>query len=119
AGCTVVLKPAEQTPLTALALAELVTEAGFPPGVVNVVTGVGEVVGRRLVEHPDVNKIAFTGSHETAQDIIRRAAGTLKRVSAECGGKAPQVIFADADLERAIDNAAFAGFRRTGQSCTQ
>jgi (Z)-2-((N-methylformamido)methylene)-5-hydroxybutyrolactone dehydrogenase len=119
AGCTVVLKPAEQTSLTALALAGLIAEAGFPPGVVNVVPGVGEVVGRRLVEHPDVNKIAFTGSHETAQEIIRLAAGTLKRVSAECGGKAPQIIFPDADLNRAMDNAAFAAFRRTGQSCTQ
>jgi acyl-CoA reductase-like NAD-dependent aldehyde dehydrogenase len=119
AGCTVVVKPAEQTPLTALALGALITEAGFPPGVVNVVTGRGEVVGRRLAEHPDVDKIAFTGSHETARDIITRGAETMKRISVEAGGKAPQVIFADADLARAIDNAAFAGFRRTGQSCTQ
>jgi aldehyde dehydrogenase (NAD+) len=119
AGCTIVLKPAEQTPLTALALAHLIEEAGFPPGVVNVVTGIGEIVGRRLVEHPDVRKIAFTGSHETAADIMRRASGTLKKLSFECGGKAPQIIFADADLDRAIDNAAFAAFRRTGQSCTQ
>jgi aldehyde dehydrogenase (NAD+) len=119
AGCTIVVKPAEQTPLTALALGALVTEAGIPPGVVNVVTGRGEVVGRRMVEHPDVAKIAFTGSHETARDIISRASETMKRVSVEAGGKAPQVIFADADLPRAMDNAAFAGFRRTGQSCTQ
>lgn len=119
AGCTVILKPAEQTPLTALALAELIAEAGFPPGVVNVVTGIGEVVGRSLAQHPDVNKIAFTGSHQTAQEIIRNGASTLKRISAECGGKAPQIVFADADLTRAMDNAAFAGFRRTGQSCTQ
>jgi aldehyde dehydrogenase (NAD+) len=118
AGCTVVLKPAEQTPVTALALAELIDEAGFPAGVVNVVTGEGETVGRRLAEHPLVNKVAFTGSTEVAKEIIRVGADTMKKVSVEAGGKAPQVIFADAPLDRAMDNATFAAFRRSGQSCT-
>ncbi|MBX6379039.1 MAG: aldehyde dehydrogenase family protein, partial [Clostridia bacterium] len=102
AGCTVVLKPAEQTPVTALELARLVQEVGFPAGVVNVVPGYGPTAGARLVQHPGVNKIAFTGEHVTAQEIMRNAAGTLKRFSAECGGKAPHIVFADADLDQAL-----------------
>ncbi|MHB8499724.1 MAG: aldehyde dehydrogenase [Candidatus Acidiferrales bacterium] len=116
AGCTVVLKPAEQTPVTALEVARLVEEVGFPPGVVNVVPGYGRT-GQALVKHPGVNKVAFTGEHTTAQHILANAATTLKRVSVECGGKAPHIIFADADLESAVNVAAAAAFRRTGQSC--
>ncbi len=117
AGCTVVLKPAEQTPVTALVLAEVVDHVGFPPGVVNVVTGYGKTAGAALAAHPKVDKIAFTGEHTTAQSILTAAAKTLTRVSAECGGKAPHVVFADGDVERAVDATANAVFRRTGQSC--
>lgn len=116
-GNTVVLKPAEQTPLTALWLAELTREAGFPPGVVNVVTGYGEEAGAALVAHPDVDKIAFTGSTAVGQEIMRQSAGNLKKVSLELGGKSPNVIFADADLKRAIPNAFFGIFYNQGQVC--
>jgi len=117
AGCTVVLKPAEQTPLTALRLGELILEAGFPPGTVNICPGFGEVAGRALVQHPGVDAIAFTGSTEVGREIVRTSADTLKHVSLELGGKSPNIVFADADLETAAATAAFAIFWNTGQAC--
>jgi acyl-CoA reductase-like NAD-dependent aldehyde dehydrogenase len=116
-GNTVVLKPAELTPLTALRLGELALEAGIPEGVVNIVPGKGSVVGRRLVEHPDVAKIGFTGSTEVGQEVMRGAAGTIKRVTLELGGKSANVVFADADLERAAAAAPYAVFDNAGQDC--
>lgn len=116
-GNTVVLKPAEQTPLTALWLAELAKEAGFPPGVINVVTGYGEEAGAPLVAHPDVDKVAFTGSTAVGQEIMRQSAVNLKKVSLELGGKSPNVIFADADLKRAVHHAFFGIFYNQGQVC--
>lgn len=116
AGNTVVLKPAEQTPLTALRLGELMREAGFPPGVVNVVTGFGDA-GAAMTAHDGVDKIAFTGSTEVGKKIVTAAAGNLKKVSLELGGKAPNIIFADADLEAAAAGAAHAGFFNQGQCC--
>jgi acyl-CoA reductase-like NAD-dependent aldehyde dehydrogenase len=116
-GNTVVLKPAELTPLTALRLADLALEAGFPEGVVNVVTGPGSVVGRRLVEHPDVAKIGFTGSTEVGREVMKGAADTIKRVTLELGGKSANVIFADADLEAAAAAAPSAVFGNAGQDC--
>jgi phenylacetaldehyde dehydrogenase len=117
AGCTVVLKPAEQTPLSALRLAELITEVGFPPGVVNVVTGFGESAGGPLAAHPDVDKITFTGEHTTGQKIVEAAKGNLKRVSLELGGKSPTLVFADADLETALAGTHGAVFFNQGQCC--
>jgi phenylacetaldehyde dehydrogenase len=117
AGCTIVLKPAEQTPLTALRLGELVQEAGFPDGVVNIVAGFGETAGAALAAHPDVDKVAFTGSTEVGKLIIQAAAGNLKKVSLELGGKSPNVIMDDADLENAIPGAASAIFFNHGQCC--
>ena len=117
AGNTVVLKPAELTPLTALAFARLTEEAGIPAGVVNVLPGPGRVVGRRLVEHPGVAKIAFTGSTEVGRDIMRGAAGTIKRVTLELGGKSANIVFADADLEAAAAAAPAAVFGNAGQDC--
>jgi acyl-CoA reductase-like NAD-dependent aldehyde dehydrogenase len=116
-GNTVVLKPAELTPLSALCLAELALEAGIPEGVLNVVVGPGRVVGQRLVEHPDVAKIAFTGSTEVGASVMRGAADTIKRVSLELGGKSANVVFADADLERAAAAAPYAVFDNAGQDC--
>jgi betaine-aldehyde dehydrogenase len=116
-GNTVVLKPAELTPLSALRLAELVLEAGIPEGVVNVIVGKGSVVGRRLVEHPDVAKIGFTGSTEVGRSVMEGAAGTIKRVTLELGGKSANVVFADADLERAAAAAPYAVFDNAGQDC--
>jgi phenylacetaldehyde dehydrogenase len=116
AGCTAVLKPAEQTPLSALLLGELLLEVGFPEGVVNIVTGDG-TAGAALVDHPDVDKISFTGSTEVGKSIIRAAASNLKRVTLELGGKSPVVIFPDADIERAIDGAASGIFANSGQVC--
>src|SRR5499433_2243025 len=107
AGCTCVLKPAEQTPLTALELAKHFGDCGLPPGVVNVVTGFGESCGAPMVKHPDVNKIAFTGSAEVGKIIVKQAADTVKRVTLELGGKSPNIFFADADFEAAIDGALF------------
>ena len=118
AGNTVVLKPAEQTPVTAQALASLIEEAGFPAGVVNVVPGFGSVAGAALVSHPGVDKISFTGEHSTGQKIMAAAAATLKRVSLECGGKSPHIVFADANLDRALTVATHSAFRATGQSCS-
>jgi len=117
-GCTVVLKPAEQTPLTALRLGELITEAGFPDGVVNIVPGFGETAGAALAAHPDVDKIAFTGSTEVGRLIVAASTGNLKKVSLELGGKSPNVIFPDADLNCAIPGSASAIFFNQGQCCT-
>jgi acyl-CoA reductase-like NAD-dependent aldehyde dehydrogenase len=117
AGNTVVLKPAELTPLTALAFAALAEEAGIPPGVVNVLPGPGRLVGRRLVEHPKFAKIAFTGSTEVGREVMRGAAGTIKRVTLELGGKSANVVFADADLEAAAAAAPPAVFGNAGQDC--
>ncbi len=116
-GNTVVLKPAELTPLSALRLAELVLEAGIPEGVVNVLVGKGSVVGQRLIEHPDVAKIGFTGSTEVGRLVMQGAAGTIKRVTLELGGKSANVIFEDADLERAAAAAPYAVFDNAGQDC--
>jgi phenylacetaldehyde dehydrogenase len=116
-GCCVVLKPAEQTPLSALRLGELILEAGFPDGVVNIVPGFGETAGASLAAHDDVDKVAFTGSTEVGKLIVQAAAGNLKKVSLELGGKSPNVIFADADLEIAIPGAASAIFFNHGQCC--
>jgi acyl-CoA reductase-like NAD-dependent aldehyde dehydrogenase len=116
-GNTVVLKPAELTPLSALRLAELALEAGIPDGVVNVVVGKGSVVGRRLVEHPDVAKIGFTGSTEVGRGVMQGAAATIKRVTLELGGKSANVVFADADLEQAAAKAPYAVFDNAGQDC--
>lgn len=115
-GCTIVMKPAEQTPLSCLRMAELATEAGFPPGVINVVPGFGDT-GAALVKHPDVDKIAFTGSTETAQLIMRDAAQTLKRLTFELGGKSPNIVFADSDLDAAVAGAEFGLFFNQGQCC--
>ena len=116
-GCTVVLKPAEQTPLSTVRLGELIAEVGFPPGVVNIVTGFGETAGRALVAHPDVNKIAFTGSTQTGREILKACAGNLKRVTLELGGKSPVIIFPDAALEPATEIAARGIFMNAGQVC--
>ena len=116
-GCTVVLKPAEQTPLSALRLGELLQEAGIPDGVVNIVPGYGETAGAALAAHPDVDKIAFTGSTEVGKLIVHAAAGNLKKVSLELGGKSPNVVFADADMKSAIPGAASAIFFNHGQCC--
>jgi len=116
-GNTVVLKPAELTPLSALRLAELILDAGIPEGVVNVVVGPGRVVGQRLVEHPDVAKIGFTGSTEVGRGVMEGAAGTIKRVTLELGGKSANVVFADADLEQAAAAAPYAVFDNAGQDC--
>jgi acyl-CoA reductase-like NAD-dependent aldehyde dehydrogenase len=116
-GCTVVLKPAEQTPLTTVRLGELIAEAGFPEGVVNIVTGFGETAGRALVAHADVNKIAFTGSTSVGKEILKACAGNLKRVTLELGGKSPVIVFADAALEPATEIASRGIFMNTGQVC--
>jgi phenylacetaldehyde dehydrogenase len=116
-GCTVVLKPAEQTPLSTLRLGELILEAGFPEGVVNIVTGFGETAGRALVAHAGVDKIAFTGSTAVGKEILRACAGNLKRVTLELGGKSPVIIFPDAALGPATEVAARGIFMNTGQVC--
>lgn len=117
AGCTIVLKPAEQTSLSAIRLAELIAEAGFPRGVVNILTGHGRTTGAAIVEHPLVRKVSFTGSTEVGKILLKAASGNLKRLTLELGGKSPNIIFADADLERAIPAAAGAIFGNTGQVC--
>ena len=116
-GCTVVLKPAEQTPLTALRLGELIMEAGFPEGVVNIVPGFGETAGAALAAHSDVDKIAFTGSTEVGKLIVHAATGNLKKVSLELGGKSPNIVLDDADIEATIPGAASAIFFNQGQCC--
>jgi phenylacetaldehyde dehydrogenase len=118
AGCTVVLKPAEQTPLSALRLGELILEAGFPAGVVNIVPGFGETAGAALAAHPSVDKIAFTGSTEVGKIIVRSAAGNLKKVSLELGGKSPNIVFADTDIDAAVQGGSNAIFFNHGQCCT-
>jgi len=118
AGNTIVLKPAEQTPLTALRLAGIAEEAGLPPGVLNVVTGFGPTAGAALVNHPGVDKIAFTGSTAVGQEIMRRAAGSLKRLTLELGGKSPNIVFADADLDLAVRGASNGIFYNKGEVCT-
>ncbi|MEM1211480.1 MAG: aldehyde dehydrogenase family protein [Planctomycetota bacterium] len=117
AGCTIVLKPAEQTPLSALRLGDLILEAGFPEGVVNIVTGLGEDAGAPLTAHPMVDKVAFTGSTEVGKMIVHAAADNLKKVTLELGGKSPNVIYPDADLDTAIPGAANAIFFNHGQCC--
>ncbi len=117
AGCTIVLKPAEQTPLSALLLGELICEAGFPDGVVNIVPGYGETAGAALAAHPDVDKVAFTGSTEVGKLILRAATGNLKKVSLELGGKSPNIVCNDADLEASIPRVASAIFFNQGQCC--
>jgi phenylacetaldehyde dehydrogenase len=117
AGCTIVLKAAEQTPMSALKLAELIQEAGFPPGVVNILTGFGETAGAALAAHPDVDKVAFTGSTEVGKLIVQAATGNLKKVSLELGGKSPAIILPDADLDLAIAGSANAIFFNHGQCC--
>jgi len=118
AGCTCVLKPAEQTPLTALVLAGWLEEVGLPPGVVNVLTGFGETCGAPLVRHPGVDKIAFTGSEPVGKRIVKEGADTLKRVTLELGGKSPNVFFEDADFEASIDGALFGIFFNQGEVCS-
>jgi aldehyde dehydrogenase (NAD+) len=117
AGCTVVLKPAEQTPLTALRLGELALEAGFPSGVINIVPGFGETAGAALVAHRGADKIAFTGETRTGQIIMKAAADTLKRVTLELGGKSPNIVFADADLDAAVEGAILGLYLNQGQCC--
>jgi betaine-aldehyde dehydrogenase len=118
AGCTCVLKPAEQTPLTALEFAGYLAGAAVPPGVVNIITGFGETAGAPLVKHPDVNKVAFTGSASVGKAIVKMAADTVKRVTLELGGKSPNIFFADADFESAIDGALFGVFINQGEVCS-
>lgn len=118
AGNTIVLKPASATPLTALVLGEICQEADIPDGVVNILTGPGVEVGAAIAEHPDVDKIAFTGETETGREILRLSAGTIKKVSLELGGKSPNIVFPDADLEEAVNGSLFAIFTNAGQRCT-
>ncbi|MBA4601895.1 aldehyde dehydrogenase family protein [Thermoactinomyces mirandus] len=117
AGCTIILKPASLTPLTALALADICHEAGVPAGVINVVTGSGAEIGSYLVGHPGVDKVAFTGETTTGKDIMAKASETLKRVTLELGGKSPNIVFPDADLEGAVNGSVFGIYYNTGQSC--
>jgi aldehyde dehydrogenase (NAD+) len=116
-GNTVIIKPASQTPLTALALAEIAVEAGLPPGVLNVLTGPGGVLGQALVEHPGIDKIAFTGDTATGKSIMRSAADTLKKITLELGGKSPNIVFADADLDAALRGASIGIFYGKGEVC--
>lgn len=117
AGCTIVMKPAEQTPLSCLRMARLAQKAGIPDGVINVVPGYGPTAGAAIVAHPGVDKVAFTGEMSTAQTIMREAAATLKRLTFELGGKSPNVVFADADLDAAVEGAHFALYFNQGQCC--
>jgi phenylacetaldehyde dehydrogenase len=117
AGCTVILKPAEQTPLSAIRLGELIQEVGFPDGVINIVTGFGETAGAAIVDHPGVDKVSFTGSTEVGKLILKSATGNLKRVTLELGGKSPVVVFPDADMKNAIEGASRSIFFNTGQVC--
>ncbi len=116
-GCSIVVKPASLTPLTAIVLGEICSEAGVPAGVVNIVPGSGSEVGNYLVEHPDVDKVAFTGSTPIGKDIMASASGTLKRVTLELGGKSPNLVFEDADIDAAVAGSLFGIFYNTGQSC--
>ena len=116
-GNTIVLKPASDTPLSALELARIVDECGFPDGVVNIVSGPGGEIGEVLTTHPDVDKVAFTGSTEVGKDIMAKASGTLKKVTLECGGKSPNIVLHDANWDIAIDGSIFASFYHQGQVC--
>ena len=118
AGCTCILKPAEDTPMTALRLVELATEAGFPNGVINIITGFGRTAGAMLAAHRGVDKVAFTGSTATGKAIADAARGNLKKVTLELGGKSPNIIFPDANLEKAIPGSAYGVFFNSGQVCT-
>jgi acyl-CoA reductase-like NAD-dependent aldehyde dehydrogenase len=117
AGCSVIIKPASLTPITAYMLGEICLEAGVPEGVVNVITGSGSEIGSYLVEHEGVDKVAFTGETTTGKDIMAKASQTLKRVTLELGGKSPNIVFADADLDAAVDGSLYGIFYNTGQSC--
>lgn len=117
AGCAIVVKVAEHTPVTTYELAKLIEQAGVPKGVVNIVPGWGHVAGAHLAAHPGVDKLSFTGEHRTAQEIMRAGAANLKRVSFECGGKSPHIVFDDADVEQALNAVSHAGFMACGQSC--
>jgi acyl-CoA reductase-like NAD-dependent aldehyde dehydrogenase len=116
-GNTIILKPAEQTPLTALRLGELIMEAGLPEGVVNIITGFGPGAGSSIAEHPDIDKVAFTGSTEVGKLILQASAGNLKKVSLELGGKAPNIIFPDADLDQAVPTSMMGVYFNSGQVC--
>src|SRR5699024_5162463 len=116
-GCSVVLKPASLTPITAIILAEICHEAGVPEGVVNVITGPGNKIGSYLTEHEGVDKVAFTGETTTGKDIMAKASQTLKRVTLELGGKSPNFVFPDADMEAAVNGSVYGIFYNTGQSC--
>src|SRR5262245_33698195 len=118
AGCTIVLKPAEQTPLTALEIPKILEEAGLPPGVLNVITGFGETAGAPLVSSPQVDKVGFTGSQDVGKVIMRNGADTLKRVTLELGGKSPNIVFADAEFEAAIEGSANGIFWNQGEICS-
>ncbi len=117
AGNCVVLKPTELAPLSTLRIGELMQEVGFPPGVVNILPGYGQTAGQHLAEHPDVGKIAFTGSTATGRRIVEASAGNLKKVQLELGGKGPNIVFEDANLPAAIGGSAFAIFHNQGQAC--
>ena len=117
AGCSVIIKPASLTPLTAIVLGEICLEAGVPAGVVNILPGSGSEIGNYLVEHENVNKIAFTGSTPIGKDIMKRASGTLKRLTLELGGKSPNLVFEDADIDAAVDGSIYGIYSNTGQSC--
>ena len=116
-GCSVIVKPASLTPLTAIILGEICIEAGVPAGVVNIIPGSGSEVGNYLVEHPKVNKVAFTGSTPIGKDIMGKASQTLKRVTLELGGKSPNLVFEDADIDAAVDGSLYGIFYNSGQSC--
>ena len=118
AGNTIILKPASNTPITAVVLGEICSEAGIPDGVLNVLPGPGRIIGAALCEHPDVDKVAFTGETETGRDILRLSAGTIKKVSLELGGKSPNIVFPDADIDEAVRGSLFAVFTNAGQRCT-
>jgi acyl-CoA reductase-like NAD-dependent aldehyde dehydrogenase len=117
AGCTVILKPAEQTPLTALRLGEILSESGLPDGVVNIVTGPGETTGSALINHPLIDKIAFTGSTDVGKIVMHAAAEGIKRVSLELGGKSPNIVFDDVDIESVVDKSVYSVFANAGQDC--
>ena len=116
-GCTIVLKPAEQTPISMALLAQLTVEAGIPPGVINYVTGLGETAGAAIASHGGIAKVTFTGSVATGKSIVRSAADDLKRVSLELGGKSPNIVFDDADLDEVVAGAAAGAFATQGESC--
>src|ERR1700751_5414247 len=118
AVCACILKPAEQTPLTALEFANWFEEAGLPPGVVNIINGFGETAGAALVSHPGVDKVSFTGSAAVGKIIVKSAADTLKRVTLELGGKSPNIFFAEAEWEAAVDGALFGVFINQGEVCS-